>query len=188
MKVIFLDIDGVLNNYHTLGMDRYVPKPLIEGDAFHDHLSPYCMRALNDIINTTGAKVVVSSTWRYGETNKRLQALFEAYGFKGEVIGSTPSLGDKERGYEIQMWLNDNKKLNIESFVIIDDDSDMVHLLKYLIITGRENGLTKKYTRQAVKILNNDIVYTYFNLIRIKCRRIYGYINYVWYKVNRSWK
>lgn len=191
MKIIFLDIDGVLNNYTTMGMDRYINKPLIEGTGFHDHLSPYTLRLLNDIIKATNAKVVISSVWRYGETIQRLQKLLDYYGFKGQIIGKTPSLSSSERGYEIQKWLDDNVNLNIESFVIIDDDSDMVHLLKYLVKTKAEFGIRKNTVKHAVKVLNQDKIFIFFNLIRRKIRRVYGYINWKYWKywkLFKKWK
>jgi predicted mannosyl-3-phosphoglycerate phosphatase (HAD superfamily) len=55
MKIIFLDIDGVLNNYNTLG----------EGLNWESN----AVKILKRIIKETGAKVVLSSTWRRGSIN-----------------------------------------------------------------------------------------------------------------------
>ena len=184
MKVIFLDIDGVLNNHDTLGLDRYIPTKIIDGQRILDHLSPWCMWQLNDIIKETGAKVVISSAWRSAGSVNWFQEVFESYGFEGEVIDKTPVLY-KERGIEIQKWLDDNKCLNIESFVILDDDSDMLHLLRYLVKTENEYGLRRKHIKKAVKVLNNEKLFIVYNLIARKCRRVYGYL--MW-KYKNIWK
>ena len=47
MKIIFLDIDGVLNTYNS--MDRFCPK---------------AVSCLNEFVQESGAKVVISSSWR----------------------------------------------------------------------------------------------------------------------------
>lgn len=56
MKLIFLDIDGVLN-YE--GYERLTRS----GTRFVD---PILIKRLKKIIDCTGAKVVLSSTWRRG--------------------------------------------------------------------------------------------------------------------------
>lgn len=64
----------------------------------------------------------------------------------------TPRLYGK-RGEEIQNWINSFDQV-IEKFVILDDDSDMEHLLPYLIKTSYEFGLTDKETDLLIKNLN----------------------------------
>ena len=58
-----------------------------------------------------------------------------------EIIGRTKRLGT-DRGIEIQQWLDDNKDLDIEKFVILDDDMDMEHLLRHLVHTDTNIGMT----------------------------------------------
>lgn len=66
MKIIFLDIDGVLNN--QVDEERSV----IKIDHPDDFISERCVTLLNELIENTGAKVVVSSTWRIGKTVEQL--------------------------------------------------------------------------------------------------------------------
>jgi hypothetical protein len=119
MKVIFLDIDGVLNHemwyrrrFEEMDMEKYTSKyPYYEFD-------PQSIEELNRIINETDAKVVISSTWRIGRTVDQLQELLNNVGFEGEIIGVTPHFIAKgedindnpisytvPRGCEIEWWL-----------------------------------------------------------------------------------
>lgn len=133
MKIIFLDIDGVLNNYHTLS----------EGLNWE----PDLVKILKRIIKETGAKVVLSSTWRKIKSYRDIiqNDMWIKY------IGKTPILW-KKRGIEIQEWLDENP--GVERFVILDDDSDMVHLMEHLLQTDGEFGLTNEIANEAIKRLN----------------------------------
>ena len=81
MKIIFLDVDGVLNNADD--SDYHVHK----GGC--DFYSPKCVSLLNQITGATGAKIVVSSTWRLSKTVEQLQIKFKEMGITGEVIDKT---------------------------------------------------------------------------------------------------
>lgn len=152
MKVIFLDIDGVLNSR------AYIQQV---GDLFDDpkhQIDPLAVTRLNFLTKTTGAKIVVSSTWRlafYKEPNGLvlLQECMSGYGITGEVIGMTgnDAWGTDRRGQEIQDYLWNHPE--IEKFVIIDDDSDMGNLLPYLIQTTFDEGLQNDHVDQAVAVL-----------------------------------
>jgi len=139
MKIIFLDIDGVLNHAWSNG-------------NCNDRWESYLIARLNIITDMTQAKIVLSSTWRKGYSS--MQALWDAFtkmGIKGDVIDRTPwGLHKKRnlkgantmipRGEEIQAWLDENNNLNIEKFIILDDESDMLHLSEHLIQTNYFDG------------------------------------------------
>lgn len=156
MKIIFLDIDGVLNSDSILS--EYIPE--IDGEYYP--YQPHLIDNLNSILKRTGAKIVVSSTWRLGESVERLQYLLTHMGVKGEVIGKTDSYTDKfvVRGNEILKWIQDNQNLlgchhyDFYDYVILDDDSDMLYSQRnnFVHIQGEE-GLTKEYVEQAIEIL-----------------------------------
>lgn len=130
MKVIFLDFDGVLN--HQCWWWR---NPLSETDnkavREDQDIDPECVARLNALIAATGAKVVVSSTWRLCRTSEMLQVILNRNGFTGDVIDKTPCAWDmseggllgKERGYEIRVWLDHHPE--VTDFVVLDDDCDM---------------------------------------------------------------
>src|SRR5574344_2699208 len=122
MKVIFLDIDGVLNHNgcRNLEMGYY----FVEDDL---------ILKLKKIVDDTGAKVVLSSTWREGWNDlrygintiearlfKKLNHKLSNYGIT--FISKTPILENGYRGEEIDLWLHNWKGEPIDSFVILDDD------------------------------------------------------------------
>uniref|UniRef100_A0AB39AJD6 Uncharacterized protein n=1 Tax=Vibrio phage P018-4 TaxID=3229728 RepID=A0AB39AJD6_9CAUD len=156
MKIIFLDIDGVLNSDSILS--EYIPE--IDGEyyPYQKHL----VDNLNQVLTSTGAKIVVSSTWRLGESVQRLQYLLTHMGVKGEVIGKTDSYSDRfvVRGNEIFKWIIDNEEMlgchhyDFEDYAIIDDDSDMLYDQRnnFVHTNGRE-GLTPEDVNKAIEIL-----------------------------------
>lgn len=101
MRAIFLDVDGVLNSekwyvhrHETMDMSVVAANhPLYEID-------PEAVKQLNRITDTTGAKLVFSSTWRLGRSVEQLKKLCELVGITGEVIGKTGHLGGVD-GYSI---------------------------------------------------------------------------------------
>jgi len=101
-------------------------------------LCPYACWNLKNILRLyPDVQIVISSTWRRGKTvgrsTEKFNLIFKYHKIFEEdrVIGATPVL-NKESGYEIEQWINDNKDKNIEDFVILDDDSNMGPYLKNL--------------------------------------------------------
>lgn len=146
LKIIFLDIDGVLNNYDMYHQGKKVP---------FKQLVPSCVKVLNDLIAKTNAKVVISSTWRMIETKESLLAKLQAEGYEHDIYDFTPQLGgSRVRGNEIKVWLDDNK--NVSNYVILDDDSDMLLWQKdHFIWVDGWFGLTPTMAYKAEHILNN---------------------------------
>jgi hypothetical protein len=149
MKVIFLDIDGVLNVI-SQGHDKY-------GAIFHYHF----IENLEKIIIKTNAKIVISSTWRSSGL-KQMQSMWKDRHLAGDVIGITPYRDDRHRGKEIQEYIDVN---NIDKYVIIDDDSDMLKSQRKYFVKTSENqdhpdcidvgyGLTNICTEKVIEILN----------------------------------
>ncbi len=160
MKIIFLDFDGVLNSHawyrEVNNAGRHVSMMPI------DQIDPKAITLLNEAIEATGAKIVVSSTWRLNRTIEELQAILDQFGCIGKIIGKTPRMyRDSEgnrlyRGDEIQQWLNDEEDYGtfiVDNFVIIDDDSDMAHLKHKLIQTGFDKGLQPEHVEAVIRAL-----------------------------------
>ena len=97
-KIIFLDIDGVLNLRSKKKWDSG------------------CINNLNQILILTNAKIVVTSTWRCTYNLEELQNIFINQGIEGEVVGITEQLG--HRATEILTWVEEN---DIDEYVVIDD-------------------------------------------------------------------
>ena len=123
MKVIFLDVDGVLNS------DEYIKgtiKSNIQG--IEKHVDVEKIKLLRQAIDQTNAKVVLTSSWRLTKMAQELIKLLITYGIYAD---STPYIRN-ERGLEIKQWLADNQ--NVEDFVILDDE----------IFDSYDEGLMKK--------------------------------------------
>jgi hypothetical protein len=133
-QVIFLDIDGVL-------------APIREFDRYGD-LEPACVDVLNEIVEQSGAAVVVSSSLRYGKTIDELQQMLDDVGFRGRVVDVTPThLRGCDRGDEIAAWLDDHR---VGGWVILDDHRDMGALLDRLVQTNPTRGLEAAHVAQAL--------------------------------------
>lgn len=145
-KVIFLDIDGVLINFPSLRENKACSR---------------CVALLNRLTDIAKAKLVVSSTWRKQGLEKVRQQL-KTWGVTGEVVGITPVLDRIEngvfvsvsRGNEIQAYLNNHPE--VYRFVILDDESDMSSLSRYLVQTEYEIGLGYADICKAKDILNGN--------------------------------
>jgi hypothetical protein len=166
-KIIFLDIDGVLNSYKYWDSKEFQDyHKLVESSKNYKEvisqtkeIDPEAVEVLNKIIELTKAKIVVSSTWR-----SRMDEVHEALNgrnFKGEIIDRTPKgCYDCLRGNEILKWMKDNQKIigdysTYKNYVILDDDSDMLYWQRnnFIQINTKE-GLSEKHIEQCVKILN----------------------------------
>ena len=150
-KIIFLDVDGVLNCEQTW------KGPHEDGFAT---LDPDMCDRLARIVQETGAIVVLSSTWRlFGgpPLEKLTRWLLE----REIVIHShTKDLSHDTlvRGEEIACWLIDHAEefppLERE-FVILDDDSDMLDWQKpNFVHTSFKDGLTENHMKKAIRIPN----------------------------------
>lgn len=157
IKIIFLDIDGVLNVYCE-SRDKY-------GCTFHANF----VDNLKHIIEETGAKIVITSNWK-ADGIVSIKNMWRDRNLPGEVIDITRGRHDRKRGKEIQDYLNDHKD-EIIDYVIIDDDDIKIknkqfHLVKTSGNTDHEDcvdigyGLTKECSEQAIVLLNKtDITF-----------------------------
>lgn len=147
MKLIFLDVDGVLNNRRSMAANP---------GTIHNVHRP-CVALLNEICEKTGAYCVLSSTWRHSWPVAAFQMFLEDHGFTGRVIDRTCHLPGQDRGVEISAYLAEctKREYPVESWVILDDDSDMGPLLPYLVRTITRVGLEFGHVEAAVKVLND---------------------------------
>ena len=145
MKIIFLDIDGVLNTHHSMTRGR-------TSECLH-HFQKSCVRELNRLIRLSGAKIVVSSTWRKGKRWPQVIQHIKTEGVIGQVIDRTGVSDDRIRGHEIAEWLEMPNHPEVESFVILDDDSNMDLLMDRLVLTSMNGGLRRHHVDSALEIL-----------------------------------
>ena len=163
MKVIFLDVDGVLNSQQLF--EKCEDDQLISVDEDN-------IKNLKTIVDATGAKIVLSSSWRYGwaEHSDAVQDwcqilvdILAKYDLK--IIDKTEYLSSGRREDEIKDWL-DKCEEKIEGFVILDDGAYEwhrhgfdKHLVKTDFCTG---GLREEDADKAIKILNKKRLFSFF--------------------------
>ncbi len=189
MTIIFLDIDGVLNGYtywNTLGWNIITKFNNKKLRNWYRNITDPCgiherkMIRLAKIVQKTGAKIVLSSSWRIGlwktpyeemyHDQKKFVDLCNKYNI--EVIDITPTVLYGKRDKEILAWLSKHEE-DVESFIILDDENTILGVFsdderfiqtscvpKGVLITGKscENtGLKNRHVRQAIRILNRGV-------------------------------
>lgn len=151
MKVIFLDVDGVLNSKDWLESNRVRKE---------NSVNPEKVKLLAEIVQNTNATVVLSSTWRYIPEHPMFVHLTDILGQNGIKIHSfTPKL-DGNRPKEIKAWIE--KQQEEVQFISIEDDFSEDDYRKYgiedfLVKTsyyGENGGLQRNHVEQAIRLLN----------------------------------
>jgi len=156
MKVIFLDIDGVLVTRNSIKY-QYLNFP----DDTSIRFSKNAVRNLNKLIHLTKAKIVISSTWRLFHSLEELQNIFKKQGIEGKIISTTsieraPVEEDIPRGQKIADWLAQHPE--VEKYVIIDDDvqADCIqfHLFNCVETSYKRGFSPEDRFNEALVILN----------------------------------
>lgn len=159
MKVIFLDIDGVIAT----------PLACVAFGRGLWSIDPTLAKLIGVLCERTGATLVISSTWRHGHSWSTFFDLFTAYGLDRHLFcdsdfwctaSSVPGNTDS-RGGEINHWLEEyHKNLNekrepVDNYLILDDDSDFTdeQKEKHFIKTYYKTGITIDDFDKAVEML-----------------------------------
>jgi hypothetical protein len=137
MKILFLDIDGVLNSTRTAN-PRKLPY-IVEQNL---------LTRFKTILKRTGAKVVLSSTWRYDPAG-----LFSAKHHGIPFIGVTPDMPRRPRRDEILAWLKKHPK--VTRFAVIDDDDDELDELP-LFQPSASKGLDARIANGVINYINGQ--------------------------------
>lgn len=165
-KVIFLDIDGVLNTkWWYTQMDRNTPK-----DQYGYAFDPKAVANLKKIVEETGSDIVISSSWKsFGFSE--LEEMWKDRDLPGKLIGITPNSVSDEllldadidsielfhiRGEEIKEWLTKHGK-QISNYAIIDDmDNMLTEQQSHFVQTNPEVGITEEDAGKTIAILNKE--------------------------------
>jgi hypothetical protein len=154
MRIIFLDIDGVLNSEN----EAY------EGKSWR--LSECAILRVNTIVERTGARIVLTSDWRRYHGLQRCAEVLCAHGLGTEIVDATPNLENRRtvheedfdattyferlRRSEIEAWMQSR---DVESFVVIDDLAVFERDHPNMILTNATAGLTAEDAARAIAVL-----------------------------------
>ena len=148
MRLLFLDIDGVLNSQTWGG----------QHERWFEILDPEAVAQLRRVVDALpDLRIVVSSAWRIGRSLTDLRAHLVKCGMdpaiESRIIDRTPSLpGQRIRGDEIRTWLG--YCTGYQSFAIVDDGADMGELAPRLVQTDWRFGLTTADADRLIALLN----------------------------------
>jgi len=139
MKVLFLDMDGVLNSARSIraygdGGNPLWPYPLDE----------VAINLVRQVVEETGAYIVISSSWRGGGPADAA-TWFVNYGwYEVPIIGETPPRRDcdEPRGTCIERWMENR---DITRHVIVDDCSDMLPNQNLTLVDGQQGFALRNY-------------------------------------------
>lgn len=160
MKVLFLDVDGVLN---YRGFLQHGQRPATE-----DQICPVRAARIQEVCDRTGAVLVLSSTWRLSRTRRSMQAILKRRGVTAPIVDTTMWFPLGPRGEEIGAWLDTH---DVDGFCIVDDDVGATHMLGTTKPSRRlashyvrtyydfrdapgDGGIQAKDVEKAVRILN----------------------------------
>ena len=153
MRCVFLDIDGVVNCWST--KERAPSKVIGVEQRLIAHIK--------EIVDATGAKLVLSSTWRKDWAFNLLNGVDWEY-LRDEFakqdlyfLDYTPSRKDSHRGEEIKEWL-ESTEYDVKSYVIIDDEMfDIRDLHKgHMVQTSFNSGIEPGAVKMAIDILAKE--------------------------------
>ena len=135
MKVLFLDIDGVVNCATTTQRHR----------GFIG-IDPRLAARVRRVVEATGCKVVLSSTWREDAENRA-----EVERKVVEIYDQTPIL-DGFRGDEVSAWLAGHPE--VTRYAVVDDVASWFHLWQPVFNTDPRVGLTEEMAVRLARYLN----------------------------------
>lgn len=159
-RLIFLDIDGVLNS--QMIADEWYARDkkggyggwfkeedkITKEDLKWGHTN---LQNLRELVEVTDAEIVISSDWRKNFSVEKFKEMFALYGWKNPpIIGKTEILNN--RGLEVYKWLSDDD--DVYEYVILDDnDWFLPDQLHNFVHTNPECGLTWNDVQDAIQIL-----------------------------------
>jgi len=157
IKIIMLDIDGVLGRYAA----DYCT-PLMEKGDLIVQTEPELVFMLNKLVDKTGAELVLSSAWRRDPNWRETMA---ANGIVKKFLDRTPTEIPENmktvgfgpcRGDYIHLWLQDHPE--VEDYVILDDmgmREFLPHQESHLYRTKVHVGLTGDIAVKVIERFNS---------------------------------
>lgn len=156
-KYIFLDFDGVLNSGRNY--ERMAEESLPGRDRYGTLFDTACVESLRRIVQQTGGRIIVTSSWRYLLSLNELTDMWRERRLPGRLTGVLPTdmLGPSMpgRGAEIEEWFRRNRKKPREcQYVILDDEPGyLIHQQPHLVLTDPAVGLSPENAELAIGLL-----------------------------------
>jgi len=160
VKVLFLDIDGVLNGHEY------------DAEAESCNIRRECVKRLSRVVKETGCKIVISSAWRYmihggAMTLTGFAYMLRTHGLIGitNIVGytekdaETPGDENDERARQCLNWLNWWKNLPgdgpvVSAFAAVDDiDFEWARHGIPAVVTSGAIGLTDADADRLIELL-----------------------------------
>src|SRR6266850_1186516 len=145
MKILLMDVDGVLNSEAW-----FAKGPQSDGSWGLCSVDPQAVQRIKYVCKATGAKIVLSSTWRLAPN--MVEYLVEHA--KLEIYDMTPRIDSNNRAEEIMAWLKANPY--VYNFAIIDDDADAgdhPDLKPRFVRTTWQLGMQVEHEEALIKLL-----------------------------------
>lgn len=121
------------------------------------------MKRLHDLVDVTGARIVLSSSWRTSKFGRDQVMRHLAGASIAGFIDITPSLPSASRAEEILAWLRaSEQRLDIVNFVALDDiplallAPDKTFFSKHAIAVNGNVGLTDTNIKTAIHMLSDS--------------------------------
>lgn len=158
MKVVFLDIDGVLNTteyrLHKLRNREYSV-----------NIDPAKVAVLKTIVDSVDGRIVLISSWRRfwesggrntDEAGRTIDEALREYGLT--IWDKTPVIEEGSRAQEVEQWLSG--KHYVDEYVILDDKDFGwgAKLRQHWIQTDGQVGLMRDDAQTAIGILNGSLM------------------------------
>jgi len=141
-KIVFLDIDGVLNSYRSV--IAYGVYPI--DNTSSENFDMVAVGLIREACKKCHAQIVLSSTWRLYRGWENLKTVLDL-----PIIDKTPKKLSSIRGEEIWLWLDENK---VDKYVIVDDSTDILKCQQsYYVQVDPYEGLAWKDYAKILKIL-----------------------------------
>ena len=147
IKVLFLDIDGVLclHEYGVVNWDENVDDYVFDEQ---------CCRRLKEIMDATKCKLALSSSWRLQKKDcLNILRQLAPFGITGaDFIGGTPVM--EHRGEEVMTFVESHPEIG--TFVAVDDEdySGDRFPADRLVVTKLERGITEPVNESIIQKLN----------------------------------
>ena len=139
MKLLFLDIDGVMT----------ADEGTINNEKLYS-FSSSCVEVLNKILSTNNVRIILTSSWRTVFDVEKQCRIFKENGVVQLPMGQTKDLGYKHRNLEIKSYLENRK---VESFVILDD-MQIEGFDDHFVLIDPRKGLSEEYVERVNEILD----------------------------------